>query len=99
QRPTLSLCPYTPLFRSPPPPGMSNPIFAYGHGSGPTLGCAITGGAFYNPTTAQFPSGYIGDYFFADLCRGWIRRFDPATGIASRSEEHTSELQSRFDLV
>ena len=24
-----------------------------------------------------------GDYFFADFCGGWIRRFDPATGTAS----------------
>src|SRR5215217_4272719 len=42
-------------------------------------GCAITGGTFYNPTTVQFPSGYVDDYFFADLCNGWIRRYRPAT--------------------
>jgi len=46
-------------------------------------GCAITGGAFYNPTTRQFPRGYVGDYFFADLCSGWIRRLDAATGDVS----------------
>ena len=45
-------------------------------------GCAITGGAFYNPTTRQFPSGYVGDYFFADFCSGWIRILDPSTGQA-----------------
>jgi glucose/arabinose dehydrogenase len=58
------------------------PIFAYGHGSTATTGCSITGGAFYNPTTVQFPSepsGYVGDYFFADFCNGWIRRYDPST--------------------
>ncbi len=60
------------------------PIFAYGHGSTNTTGCAITGGAFYNPPTVQFPSGYVGDYFFADLCNGWIRRYDPAADTASR---------------
>ena len=58
------------------------PIFAYGHGSTNTTGCSITGGAFYNPATAQFPSGYVGDYFFADFCNGWIRRYDPATDKA-----------------
>ena len=42
--------------------------------------CAITGGAFYNPTTRQYPSGYVGDYFFADLCSGWIRTRDATTG-------------------
>ena len=35
--------------------------------------CAITGGAFYNPPTANFPAEYVGDYFFADYCSGWIR--------------------------
>jgi len=25
----------------------------------------------------------VGDYFFADLCGGWIRRFDAATGDVS----------------
>ena len=44
--------------------------------------CAITGGAFYNPQTAQFPSTYVGNYFFADFCAGWIRKLDPANGNA-----------------
>ena len=51
---------------------------AYGHGSGDTLGCAITGGAFYNPPNPQFPASYIGKYFFIDYCNGWIRTMDPA---------------------
>jgi glucose/arabinose dehydrogenase len=57
-----------------------NPVFVYGHGSTKATGCAITGGAFYDPTTRQFPRGYVGDYFFADFCSGWIRRLDAATG-------------------
>ena len=64
-----------PLFRS--------PLFVYGHGVSPTTGCAIAGGAFYNPTTVQFPASFVGKYFFADLCSGWIRLFDAATGMAS----------------
>jgi hypothetical protein len=56
------------------------PLFSYRHGGTEATGCAITGGAFYNPTTTQYPSGYVGDYFFADLCSGWIRRLDSATG-------------------
>ena len=55
----------------------------YGHVSTDTTGCSITGGAFYNPTTILFPSGYVGDYFFADFCSGWIRTYDPSTGAAS----------------
>jgi glucose/arabinose dehydrogenase len=51
-------------------PRFVSPIHAYDHGDG----CAISGGAFYNPQTAQFPAAYTGSYFFADFCGGWIRR-------------------------
>jgi uncharacterized protein (TIGR03437 family) len=64
-------------------PSFRSPLFAYGHGSSSTTGCAIAGGAFYNPTTVQFPASYVGKYFFADLCSGWIRLFDPTAGTAS----------------
>src|SRR6266478_5541812 len=64
-------------------PAFRSPLFAYGHGSTSTTGCAIAGGAFYNPTTVQFPSAYVGKYFFADLCGGWIRLMDPATNTAT----------------
>ena len=64
-------------------PAFRAPLFAYGHGDGNSSGCAIAGGAFYNPDNNQFPSDYAGDYFFADLCNSWIRRFDVASGSAS----------------
>ena len=64
-------------------PRFRSPLFVYGHGSSGTTGCAITGGAFYNPQTAQFPAEYVGDYFFADFCSGWIRRYDPGTGAVT----------------
>jgi glucose/arabinose dehydrogenase len=59
-----------------------DPLFQYGHGSTTTTGCAIVGGAFYNPPLNQFPASYFGKYFFGDLCSGWIRLFDPSTGTA-----------------
>lgn len=60
------------------------PVFSYRHdGVGTEGGCAITGGAFYDPRRAQFPPRYVGDYFFADFCRGWIRSYDPRTDTAS----------------
>lgn len=62
--------------------GMTGPVYAYGHGTGDTLGCAISGGTFYAPTAPVFPSEYIGDYFFADYCGNWINRVDPASGYA-----------------
>lgn len=52
------------------------PIFAYRHGNSGNRGCAITGGAFYNPANNTFGANYQGDYFFADFCNGWIRRYD-----------------------
>jgi glucose/arabinose dehydrogenase len=55
----------------------TGPVFAYGHGAGDALGCAITGGAFYDSEVAQFPPQYTSVYFFADLCNGWIRTLDP----------------------
>jgi len=59
-------------------PSFRSPIYFYSHGTG----CAIVGGAFYNPPVPQFPSSYTGKYFFADLCSGWIRVFDPSAGTA-----------------
>ncbi len=74
--------------------GFEQPLFAYRHGSSETEGCAITGGTFYNPeeaATAPFPSEYVGDYFYSDICSGWIRQFDPVTkeetGFKSKSGE------------
>ena len=60
--------------------GLMGPIYAYNHGLG---ACAISGGAFYPLLPSQFPAAYAGDYFFADFCGGWIRRFDFRTGIDS----------------
>jgi len=50
--------------------------------------CAITGGAFYRPTSATFPAEYAGRYFFGDYCGGFIRylsppNYDSATGFAT----------------
>lgn len=60
-----------------------NPVFSYTHGTTADTGCSITGGAFYDPATAPFPPEYQGEYFYADYCGGWIRSFDPATGMSS----------------
>ncbi|MGI8820561.1 MAG: PQQ-dependent sugar dehydrogenase [Chthoniobacterales bacterium] len=78
---------------SPANPNYRDPLFQYAH-SGPvgSSGCAIVGAAFYNPALNQFPNGYLGKYFFGDLCNGWIRTFDPATGSASAFASGISSL-------
>jgi len=76
-------------------PGHRSPLFFYGHGTSATTGCAITGGAFYDPETQDFPDSFLGKYFFADFCSGWIRLFDPATGTASA---FASAISSPVDL-
>ncbi len=66
-------------FCNPPNASFRDPIFAYPNDA---QTCAITGGSFYNPAITQFPAQFVGNYFFADFCGGWIRRLDPANGNA-----------------
>ena len=69
--------------------GVTYPIHSYQNAGN---FCAITGAAFYRPTTANFPAEYAGRYFFGDFCGGFIRTLSPpdystsagfATGISS----------------
>ena len=82
-------------FCSPPNANYRDPLFEYGHGSSGTTGCAIVGGAFYNPAINQFPASYVGKYFFGDLCSGWIRLFDPSNGTAS---DFATDISTLVDL-
>lgn len=61
------------------PTNYQDPLFAYPHSDG----CAIVGAAFYNPATQQFPGSYVGKFFYADYCNGYIRALDVTTGTAS----------------
>jgi len=80
----------------PPNANFRDPLFQYGHGISATTGCAITGGAFYNPATVNFPSDYVGKYFYAEFCSGWIRRFDPSTGTAT---SFATGISNPVDLI
>ncbi len=64
----------------PPPTDYRAPLYVYNHTTGTPTGCAIVGGAFYNPPGVQYPNTYVGKYFFADLCTGFIRYVDPNAG-------------------
>jgi glucose/arabinose dehydrogenase len=65
---------------SPSNPAYTDPLFYYAHSGSPAPnGCAVVGGAFYNPAVAYFPASYVGKYFFSDLCSGWIYSINPAS--------------------
>lgn len=68
-----------------PPAGMTNPIYAYGHGSG----CAsITGGAFI--PAGVWPTAYQGAYIFGDyVCGSLFTISKAADGSYTRSSFDT----------
>ena len=62
----------------------TNPVYTYQHGSGNELGCAITGGVFFNPATTNYPSEYLGRYFFHDYCNNWINMLSISGSTVSK---------------
>jgi glucose/arabinose dehydrogenase/regulation of enolase protein 1 (concanavalin A-like superfamily) len=62
-------------------PAYASPLYAYGHGSGDGVGCAITGGVFFNPSATNYPSSFTGKYFYQDLCNAWINYLDLSSGV------------------
>src|SRR5699024_12875963 len=89
--PTSPLFPYTTLFRS--YTGPDTPVRA-----------ALQPGLnryFLGPLDQGWnlfaPGPYSQDEYM--LVRACVSEFDVCAGGADRSEEHTSELQSRFDIV
>ena len=75
----------------------TNPVFAYPH-SGNGSGCAITGGAFFNPTSTTYPPGLVGRYFYQDLCSNWIYSLDLSTTPATSSSFATGLPGSSLNL-
>jgi glucose/arabinose dehydrogenase len=78
------------------PSGITLPYYTYPHSGPQPSGCAITGGTFYNPTHRTFPTSYVGDYFFADLCGGWIYKIE-STGTKT-VRRFATNLGSPVDL-
>jgi glucose/arabinose dehydrogenase len=66
-------------------PAYANPVFNYAHGNGDGIGCAITGGVFFTPpVSTNYPSTYIGKYFYLDYCQHWINYLDINAGTVTR---------------
>ena len=86
-------------FCSPPNANYRDPLYEYNHSTGTPTGCAIIGAAFYNPQTVQFPNAYVGQYFFGDLCTGFIRYVAPGTGgPISSSTAFATSISNLVDL-
>jgi glucose/arabinose dehydrogenase len=60
-------------------PRFTSPVYAYRHEGGD----AIVGGTFYNPGNVQFPSTYVGKYFFMDYNKRHMKVLDPASKSVS----------------
>src|SRR6185295_5647941 len=73
----------------------SDPLYAYNHGSG----CAITGGTFFNPSFTNYPTSYIGRYFFIDYCGNWIDALSLNGSAATRSNFARSIAGSPVSLT
>jgi glucose/arabinose dehydrogenase len=84
------------FFNSSSFPLFTNPVYNYAHGGGSPSGCAITGGTFYNPSSPTFPASYLGKYFFADYCSGWIYYINPAS--PSTATPFASGIPAPVDL-
>ncbi|WP_080054189.1 PQQ-dependent sugar dehydrogenase [Spirosoma aerolatum] len=75
----------------------TNPVFAYPH-SGNGSGCAITGGAFFNPASTTYPPALVGRYFYQDLCSNWIYSLDLSTTPATSSSFATGLPGSSLNI-
>jgi glucose/arabinose dehydrogenase len=76
-------------------PSLANPVYAYTQGSGDSVGCAITGGVFFNPANTAYPKEYWGRYFYLDYCNQWINFLDLSGSTAIR-HPFASSLGSRL---
>jgi len=77
-------------------PQFTTPSYAYAHSGAAPTGCAITGGAFYDPVAPTFPASFVGKYFFADYCSGWIYYVDPLS--PATATQFAAAIASPVDL-
>ena len=59
-------------------PRFRSPLYAYPHGPATRPAARSPAAPSTTRATPQFPADYVGNYFFADFCSGWISVYDPA---------------------
>lgn len=77
-------------------PNYTMPVYAYSHGNGASQGYAITGGTFLNASNTNYPTEYIGNYFFMDYSKNWIDRLTFTLPITARISASTAWTNSTF---
>lgn len=77
-------------------PNFTLPVYAYPHGSVVGQGFAITGGAFFNPTTTNYPSQYIGKYFFMDFSINWIDMLNFSAPLVNTKSKNAKKLETNI---
>jgi hypothetical protein len=76
-------------------PQFTRPIHAYGR----SVGTVIAGGTFYNPAVQNFPSEYVGDYFFSDNGTGFIHHLEaPIPGTFQSASNFATGINGPVDL-
>jgi glucose/arabinose dehydrogenase len=80
-------------------PTLTNPVYAYGHGTGDGVGCAIVGGAFISPSNQNYPPEYRGKYVFQENCNNWFNILDISGPVAVRSPFATSVTLNSLGLT
>ena len=80
-------------------PAYRNPVYSYSHGTAIGQGCAITGGTFFNPVSTNYPSSYIGKYFFIDYCGNWIDALTLSSSTATRANFASNIAGSPVSIV
>lgn len=70
---------------------ITSPLATVPSGKKATVARQLSGGAFYRPTTATFPAGLVGDFFFADAKNDAIRVLDGATTQVANFATNTAD--------
>ena len=72
--------------------GLALPAVEYSHADG----CAVIGGYVYRGTRIQALSG---QYFYSDLCSGWVRSFRFSLGAVRDKRDWTSQINPGNDVT
>jgi glucose/arabinose dehydrogenase len=80
-------------------PSFTNPVYAYAHGTGDGVGCAIVGGAFISPSNPYYPPEYRGKYVFQESCNSWFNILDLSGPVAVRSPFVTETTRNSVGLM